>query len=442
VSKSVLVAFAVLALAAGCVSVSGPTAAPTTSPSFGITTPHPATATPSAAPTAAPTATVAPTATAAPSASSGPTSQPSGDLGFDERDVIFFDDLTDPSGECTTPPPNTTPAGCWGVGDVTTTDGTPIGSIHYESGALALAVDNAGAWLWSRRIADSTSATMRVIGDFYPAGDGVFGVVCASGDTQLFGAVVGTDGSWAFVSIGNNGAEKLLSDESAGLDVRAGESNLVALECTGTATGPLRLTLWLGKSGPIATYTQAGGPANFDRAAAYFEATSAGFSVAMHNVILFGSRIEDGSYGPEGLQLLAHVPTDWRSSCYQGLRPPYLASTADAVLTCHLPAHDGAEIAEYAAYSNADSMVAAYQSRIDAFDTGDGGPRCADGSGEHSYNFGEGTPDVGRLLCVDQFSGIRFDWTDTRLNIMSTLVDFDASYGSTFADWIDAGPNL
>ena len=442
-SKSLLVAFAVVALVAGCVSVGGPTAAPTTSPSFGITTPHPATATPSAAPTAAPTATatVAPTVSAAPSASSGPTPQPSGDLGFDERDVIFFDDLTDPSGQCATPPPGTTPAGCWGVGDVTA-DGTPIGSIHYESGALTLVVDNAGAWLWSRRIADSTSATMRVIGDFYPAGDGVFGVVCASGDTQLFGAVVGTDGSWAFVSIGNNGAEELLSDESGGLDVLAGESNLVALECAGTATGALRLTLWLGKSGPIATYTQAGGPANFDRAAAYFEATSAGFNVAMDNVVLFGSRIEDGSLSPEGEQLLAHVPTDWRSTCYQGLRPPYLASTADAVLTCHLPAHDGAEIAEYAAYSAAAPMDAAYQSRIDAFGTGDGGQRCAEGSGEHAYNFGEGTPDVGQLLCVEQTSGIRFDWTDTRLNIMSTLVDFDGSYGSTFSDWVNGGPNL
>ena len=430
-SKSLLVAFAVIALAAGCVSVSGPTAAPTTSPSFGITTPHPASATPTAAPTAAPTATptaaptatVAPTASAAPTASSGSTPQPSGDLGFDQRDVIFFDDLNDASSG-------------WGVG---TTDG---GSVSYASGSLEFDTTATDAWMWSRRVADSTNATMRIIGDFWPAGDGAFGVLCDSGDTQLFGAIVGTDGSWAFVSVGDNGAEVLLSDESAGLDVLAGGSNLVALECTGTATGALRMTLWLGKSGPIATYTQADGPANFDRAAAYVEAASDGFSVAMDNVVLFGSRIEDGSLSPEGQQLLAHVPTDWQSSCYQGLRPPYLASTADAVLTCHLAAHDGAEIAEYAAYSNADSMTAAYQSRIDAFGTGDNGPRCAEGSGEHTYNFGEGTPDVGRLLCVEQTSGIRFDWTDTRLNIMSTLVDFDGSYSSTFGDWINGGPNL
>jgi hypothetical protein len=429
-SKSVLVALAVVALAAGCVTVGGPTAAPTVSPTLDITTPHPATPTDGGAPTVTPTASVAPTTTAAPtatpepSATNGPTPQPSGDLGFDQRDVIFFDDLTDATSG-------------WGTG---TTAG---GSVSYASGTLEFDTAADGAWLWSRRLADSSSATMRVIGDFYPTGDGAFGVLCLSGDAQLYGAVVGTDGSWAFVSVGDTGALTLLSDDSAGLDVVAGQSNLVALECAGTATGALRLTLWLGKSGPIATYTQADGPANFDRAAAYAAASSAGFSVAMDNVIVFGSRIEDGSLSPEGAQLLEHVPANWQSSCYQGLRPPYLASTADAVLTCHLAAHDGAEVAEYAAYSDAASMTAAYQSRIDAFGTGDGvASSCSIGSGEHAYNFGQGTPDVGRLLCVNQFSGIRFDWTDTRLNILSTLVDFDASFGSTFADWAAGGPNL
>jgi hypothetical protein len=436
-SRSPLAIVAVVALITGCVSVTGPSASPST-------TPRPATPTPSAAPTATPTSspapTAAPTASAAPSASSGPTAQPSGDLGFDQRDVIFFDDLTDASQQCTAPPPNATPAGCWGVGDVTTSDGTPVGSIHYVSGALNIAVDSAGSWLWSRRVADSTSASMRVIGDFYPAGDGRFGLLCLSGDAQLYGALVGTDGSWAFVSIGDNGAEELLGDDSAGLNVLASASNVVALECTGTATGALRLTLWLGKSGQIATYSQADGPANFDRAGAYVEASSAGFSAAMDNVVLFGSRISDGSLGPEAQALLAHVPDAWQSSCYQGLRPPYLAATAEAVLTCFLPSHDGADIAEYAAFSSSDSMNAAYQSRIDAFGTGDGVGSCADGSGEHGYNI-SGT-EAGRLLCVNQVVGIRFDWTDTRLNILSTLVDFDGSYSSTFDDWGAGGPDL
>ncbi len=438
-SKPVLVAGALVALAAGCVSVAGPSAAPST-------TPRPATPTPSATPTAAPTVaptptlapTVAPTATAEPTATSGPTPQPTGDLGFDQRDVIFYDDLADTTDHCTTGPqssPAVYPDDCWGVG---TTDG---GTIAYTDGMLSFDTTANGAWMWSRRVAKSTNATMRVIGDFIPSGDGRFGVLCASGDANLYGAVVGTDGSWAFVAIGGSGgAQVLLDDQSAGLAVQQGSSNLVALECAGTVTGDLRLTLWLNKSGPVATYVNATGPATFDRAATYVESAGDTFTVDMDNIILFGSRISDGSLSPEGEALLAHVPAAWQSSCYQGLRPPYLASTADAVLTCFLPTHDGAEIAEYAAFSTADAMTAAYQSRIDAFGSGDAVNSCADGSGEHSYNISD--TEAGRLLCVDQFVGIRFDWTDTRLNIMSTLVDFDGSYGATFADWQVGGPDL
>jgi hypothetical protein len=283
---------------------------------------------------------------------------------------------------------------------------------------------------------------MRIIGDFRPTNLGRFGVMCASGDDQLFGALLGTDGSWAFVTIGAGGAEELFSDHSAGLQVLQGQSNLVALECAGVATGLMRLTLWVGKSGPIATWVQADGPQTFDRAATYVESSADTFSVGLDNIIVFGTGIQDGSLSPEGQALLAHVPADWQSSCYQGLRPPYLARTADTVLTCFLPSHDGAEIAEYASYTSADDMEAAYQSRTDAFGKGDGVNSCADGSGEHTYNFGSGTPDAGRLLCVNQFAGIRMDWTDTRLNILSTLIDFEGSYGATFEDWKVAGPDL
>jgi hypothetical protein len=245
------------------------------------------------------------------------------------------------------------------------------------------------------------------------------------------------------VRIDEDGQEDLFGHASAGLDVVAGGSNLVALECAGTATGNLRLTLWLGQSGPVGTWTQPNGPESWDRAAAYAEAGAASFSVAMDNVVVFGSGSADGSYSPAGADLLAHVPEDWQSSCYPGLVPPYLAQTAEAVVTCFLSGSntDGAELAEYASFSSAADMEAAYQRRIDAFGDGDGVTSCRDGSGEHTYNFGEGTPDVGRLLCVDQFAGIRFDWTDTRLNILSTLVDFDGAYDLAFDDWVKGGPN-
>lgn len=49
---------------------------------------------------------------------------------------------------------------------------------------------------------------------------------------------------------------------------------------------------------------------------------------------------------------------------------------------------------------------------------------------------------LGRLLCVDQFAGIRFGRTDTRLNVLGTLVDFDGDYSAAFEGWLLPGPDL
>jgi hypothetical protein len=438
--RSLLAALAALLVVAGCVNVAGPTAEPSATAQATGTPGATATATA----TAVPTVTAAPTSTPAPSATALPTAEPTEDPGFDQRDVDFLDDLSDPTGHCTTEParvPPVYPDDCWGVG---TNEG---GSVAYVDDTLSFAPASTGAWLYSRRLADTASATMRVIGDFYPTNDGRFGLLCASGDGAeegdgIFGAIVGTDGSWAFVTLGANGAEELFSDNSAGLGVIADESNLVALECTGTATGSLRMTLWVGESGPVATWTQPSGPETFDRAGVYATASGDGFGLAMNNVIVFGSGLSDGSFSPEGEALLAHVPQAWQPSCYQGLRPPYLSMTAEAVVTCFLAGSngEGAELAEYVAFATAADMEAAYQERIDTFGSGDSDGSCRDGSGEHPYNIGD--TESGRLLCVPQFAGIRFDWTDTRLNILSSLVDFDGDYSAAFDDWLTGGPDL
>lgn len=442
--RSSLATLACVTLLAACVNVAGPSAEPSITP--GSVTPAPTSApTATATATAAPTVTVAPTLTAAPSATAAPSPEPTEDPGFDQRDVDFLDDLGDPTGHCTTGPaqdPPAFPEDCFGVGDVADPNGVPIGSVVYNGGALAFTVQRSGGWVWSPRLADSISATMRVIGDFHATNEGRFGVLCATADDRLFGAVVGTDGSWAFIRIDGDGLEDLFGEPAAGLDVAVGESNLVALECAGTATGALRMTLWLGQSGPVATWTQPNGPENWDRAAAFAEAVDDDFGVTMDNVVVFGSGSADGSYGPEGEALLAHVPEDWRSSCYPGLVPPYLARTAEAVVSCFLSGSntDGAELAEYVAFSSAADMDAAYQRRIDAFGSGNDASSCRDGSAEGPYTIGG--VESGRLLCIEQFAGIRFDWTDNRLNILGSLVDFDGDYSATFDDWIIAGPDL
>jgi hypothetical protein len=198
-------------------------------------------------------------------------------------------------------------------------------------------------------------------------------------------------------------------------------------------------------TGPVAIYETDEGPDNFNMTAVYAEATGTATSVDLENILAFGSGFADNQVTDAAAELMTHIPQAWVDSCYQSMRPPLFARTAEAVVTCLLgePGHLGAEIAEYASYLNTDDMNDAYQERVDHFGTGDNEERCRDGSGERPYHFGSGenAPDVGRLLCVEQFRGIRYDWTDNRLNILSTLVDFDGSLVQTYDDWLAGGPD-
>lgn len=438
-SKSVFAALAVVALVAGCVSVTGPTASP------GVTVAP--TVAPTGAPTAVPTATVAPTATTAPTAeptaapTSLPTVEPTGQpAGFDERDMLFNDDLTDPSRQCATAT-GTVPPGCFGIGEVTSPGGH-IGTVAYLGGRLNFAVDNVNGWMWSRREVGGPHSTMRIAAEFIPASAGRFGLFCNWNDDELWGAVVGTDGSWVLGDIGDIGINRLAEDQNAGLDVPIGESTPMAVECSGLITGGLRLTLWLEDTGPIAIYETDQGPDNFDRATAYAEATGTATSIDVENIIGFGSGFADDQITDAATELMTHIPEDWVDSCYQSLRPPLFFGTAEAVVTCFIgePGDDGAEIAEYVAYLTPEAMNAAYQKRVTSFGTGDQADSCETGSGEHNYKI-QSVPG-GRLLCIEQFRGIRYDWTDDRLNILSSLVDFDGEYGKVWDDWQVGGPNL
>jgi hypothetical protein len=263
-SKSVLVALAVVTLLVGCVSVTVPTASPGVTAAPTLATTGAPTGAPSAPPTAGPTATpsAAPTTgpTAAPTA--GPTAVPSTDpSGFDIRDMIYHDEFTDPTGQCAVQTGTTVPAGCFGVGEVTSEDPdtheiTHIGAVSYTDSRLNFAVDLENGWMWSRREVGGAHSTMRIAAEIIPASAGRFGLFCDSNDDELWGALIGTDGSWVLGDIGSTGINRLVEDLDAGLDVPIGEPTLMAIECAGLITGALRLTLWLEGSGPVAVYQQ------------------------------------------------------------------------------------------------------------------------------------------------------------------------------------------
>lgn len=412
---------------AGCVGVAPPDESPSTtaSPTPGITSvaaPTEAPVTPSAAPTSPPPTATPPAEPTATAPQTTDTPQPTAVLGFDERDLLIQDDMTDPGSG-------------WGVGD------TGGGSIAYVDGALQLDTSSTGSWIWSHRTTANVNGTLRVAGAFVASSDGTFGLMCSSGEEDLIGAVVDTDGGWSFVTVGAEGATELLGDADAGLDIPMGEQIPVVIECAGLASGKLRMQMWLA-TGLVGIYESDEEPQNFDGAAVYVQSDSDDFSVRAEEVFVFGVSGADGQPNADGLDLLTHVPAAWQDLCYQSPVPPPGGGLASANLVCFLgrAGDDGAEVVEYAAFASKQDMDAAYQGRVDNFGTGDGAASCAQGSGERAYTIDD--VESGRVLCVPQVVGVRFDWTDDRLNILSSLVDLDGSHSDTFQDWAAGGPNL
>lgn len=206
----------------------------------------------------------------------------------------------------------------------------------------------------------------------------------------------------------------------------------------------MRLELWVGGQGLVAAYEQADGPHDFDAAAVYSEAISDGFSLALTRAQVFGVANLNGEPSAAAQDLmLNHVPHDWSSSCFEGVVPSAYARWPQTIVTCFLgkAGRVGAEIAEYEQYDDASLMASDYQRRVTGFPADGFADSCQQGSTESSWSYTGQEADAGRLNCAPQAVGIRFDWTENQLNILSTLVDFDGSYSDTWSDWLKAGPN-
>ena len=155
----------------------------------------------------------------------------------------------------------------------------------------------------------------------------------------------------------------------------------------------------------------------------------------MEQAAAFG--IADSAEGmtPEAEELLTHVPDLLQPTCTESP----VTDVAIAILHCYLqPEGVGAELAEYQSYTTNSEMDAVYQERVEQYavdPTGD----CKSGPDETTWNIDAGEP-LGRILCAPQQVGIRFDWTDDTLSILSVLIDFDSDYQNTHDLWLEAGP--
>jgi len=83
-------------------------------------------------------------------------------------------------------------------------------------------------------------------------------------------------------------------------------------------------------------------------------------------------------------------------------------------------------------------MDAAYQEAVERYGVEPTGS-CESGPNETTWSIGDES--FGRVQCAPQQVGIRFDWTDDRLSILSTLIDLDGEYELTHQAWLEAGPN-
>jgi hypothetical protein len=332
---------------------------------------------------------------------------------------------------------------------LTTNDGwftgsTGGGTVTFASGQLVLSPTQDGSWEASSRPTGSRSGTLAVAAELMPSSDGIVGVMCDNAGTDFFGGAVGTDGAWYLLSVEHGGLNVLSHGDAGSVSLPVDEPSLVVVECAAKSTGGLHLELWVGGQGLVATYQQGDAPESFDGAAIYAESQSSGFSATLTHAQAFGVANLNGEPSAAAQQLLLdHVPHDWSSSCFEAPVPGAYGTWPDTIVTCFLgkAGQAGAEVAEYAQYSNGDQMDADYQARVAAFPATNDAGTCQDGPTEGAWSYGGQDSDAGRLTCAQQAVGIRYDWTETQLNIMSTLIDFDGSYADTWSDWLKAGPN-
>jgi hypothetical protein len=83
-------------------------------------------------------------------------------------------------------------------------------------------------------------------------------------------------------------------------------------------------------------------------------------------------------------------------------------------------------------------MDADFDENVDRYASDQPTGNCRTGPNQDEWN--RDGEVLGRLLCAPQTVGIRFDWTHESGAILSTLIDFDGDYDTTYDTWVNAGP--
>jgi hypothetical protein len=190
----------------------------------------------------------------------------------------------------------------------------------------------------------------------------------------------------------------------------------------------------VGENGPVAVFQTDQGPDTFTGVALYAEPSGESVRVGVDAASAFGIPGSADGMTAEGESLLTNVPGDLQSTCIQVPS----SGNALAVLHCYLQVEGtGAELLQFQRLPSNEEMDASYQEFVSQYGVDSTGS-CQEGPNETTWSIDGAVG--GRVQCAPQGVGIRFDWTDDALVILSTLVDFEGDYENTYNLWIDAGP--
>jgi len=322
------------------------------------------------------------------------------------------------------------PTSGWGLTD------TDFSRASYQDGALRIQIHADTGAAFSGVLVDGEYAVLLAGAEFRPTDDGAFGLLCTSAEGVYYGSALTSTGALLFFTIEGGQVQVLDRTNDIGMDFPANESTLFGLECAGTATGALRLVAVLPGSGPLGVHQIDEGPATFNGVAVYGEGFQAEFAVDIEQVAAYGIAGSATGMTPEAEELLTHVPELFQETCTESP----VAEAAEAILHCYLQTEGvGAELLQYASFANNSDMEVAYQEAVEQFGVPSEGS-CQSGPNETTWSIGG--DEFGRLQCAPQQVGIRIDWTDERLAILSTLSDFDGAYAATYDAWLEAGPEV
>ena len=291
-------------------------------------------------------------------------------------------------------------------------------AFEISDGSLASTYEKKGSWAYAVRELAAPETTVRVGGRFSSSGLGYFGWLCGDSSTgRYYGAVPETDGSLVFIDGGYSGVEPLERYEELGAPISNGATTTMGIECV-IDHGTLWIEAFLDDGELIALHeeSEVTDVTRFDVIGMYGEALEPAFTMTVDNVVARGAGGSTGALAFSDLPVASYAAPVAINGCVDAPR-----TTDETVgLECFLQDEGtGPEMIQLATHPDSASMDADYQ-------TGAASSTCPDAPAAATWARGS-------ERCVAQHVGVRLEWTDTRLNLTGSVVDFDGDYATTNA---------